>query len=178
MKIGENVIRVKGKRVHLCTVRQDEKAIEKYLEWMSDEEILPYIARNHIVCTINDETEWANKQSNKTSFNIVTDDGTLIGNASLRMYCRNAVLCIVIGEKNTRGMGYGTEVVRMLVKFAFEELNAHRVELSVYADNERARKCYLKCGFTDCGIQHEVLYSHGKWINKINMEILKKDYQN
>jgi [ribosomal protein S5]-alanine N-acetyltransferase len=38
--------------------------------------------------------------------------------------------------------GFGTEATRLVLRFAFEELNLHRLDLRVLAFNERAIGCY------------------------------------
>ncbi|MBJ8192941.1 GNAT family N-acetyltransferase, partial [Bacillus cereus] len=54
---------------------------------------------------------------------------------------RHATLGVVIGRDGDLGKGYGREAIRLLQKFAFHTLNLHRLELEVYAFNERAHRC-------------------------------------
>ncbi|MGQ9667827.1 MAG: GNAT family N-acetyltransferase [Anaerolineae bacterium] len=61
---------------------------------------------------------------------------------------RLGVLGIAIGEKRFWNRGLGTKAVRTLLRFAFLELNLHRVELEVYDFNPRAMRCYEKAGFS------------------------------
>ena len=86
-------------------------------------------------------------------------------------------LGIYIGEADGRNKGYGTEAIKMLVKFAFTELNAHRVTLNVVADNVRAVKCYTKAGFTQNGVAHDEVYYNGKFHDLISMEILRDNWE-
>ena len=174
MRIGKNIVRLRGTNVHICVLRTDEEAIGKYTEWMNDEEHLGFIDRNYLGNTLREEKEWAESQSGASSFNIITTDGRLIGNCSVRTERTNAVIGIMIGEKESRGLGYGTEVMQMLIRFAFEELGVHRVSLMVNSDNQVAIRCYTKCGFVECGREHEAIFYHGKWADRIHMEILKK----
>ena len=46
-----------------------------------------------------------------------------------------------------RGRGYGTEVTRLVLAYAFDTLQLPRVRLVVAARNQRARACYTRCGF-------------------------------
>ena len=48
-----------------------------------------------------------------------------------------------------RGKGYGKEMLRLAVKYAFEISNAQAVQLNVFPENERAKKCYESVGFTE-----------------------------
>ena len=45
-----------------------------------------------------------------------------------------------------RGRGYGTEVTRLVLAYAFDTLQLPRVRLVVAARNQRARACYTRCG--------------------------------
>ena len=50
------------------------------------------------------------------------------------------------------GRGTGSRLLRSLLKICFDDLGAHRVELFVFEDNERAHRAYLKNGFVEEGI--------------------------
>lgn len=54
---------------------------------------------------------------------------------------------IFIGEENARGRGIGTIAAKLMVEYAFEELNLHKLFLRVFADNDRALCSYEKAGF-------------------------------
>lgn len=45
------------------------------------------------------------------------------------------------------GKGLGTEVTMAVLRYAFEVLGLHRVDLRVLEYNKRAIACYQKCGF-------------------------------
>ena len=184
MKLNSlNIVRLHGVHVDLCSFRYDDEAIRKYIEWMNDEQILKYINGNTNVVDWVNETEYARQGRNKiglTSFNIVDKDDNLIGNCDIKQQgiSRTYELGILIGEERSRGKGYGTEVISMLLKFCFEELNAHHVFLKLNASNERAFKCYKKCGFKEVGRLREQIYSEGKFFDMIYMDILENEYFN
>ncbi|WP_028540217.1 GNAT family N-acetyltransferase [Paenibacillus sp. J14] len=90
---------------------------------------------------------------------------------------RNAVMGIVIGRKEYLGKGYGSEAIRMLQDFVFQSLNLNRLELEVYEYNERAYRCYLKCGFKEEGRLRKKLYKNGKYWDIICMSILRSEYE-
>ena len=48
-----------------------------------------------------------------------------------------------------RGKGYGREMILLAVKYAFEITNVQSVQLNVFPENERAKKCYESVGFTE-----------------------------
>jgi RimJ/RimL family protein N-acetyltransferase len=67
-------------------------------------------------------------------------------------------LGIGIGERENWGRGIGTEVMSLALRFAFHELNLHRVQLTVFEYNERAIAVYEKLGFRREGVYREALY--------------------
>ena len=86
-------------------------------------------------------------------------------------------MAIVIGKKEYLGKGYGSEAIRVLQKFAFEELNLSRIELDVYDYNARAYKCYLKCGYKEEGRMRQKLFKNGRYRDVIRMAILKEEFE-
>lgn len=71
----------------------------------------------------------------ETLLGYVELDGILWTNGS-------AWLGLGLGERQNWGQGYGTEAMQLTLRFAFDELNLHRVQLSVFAYNERAIALY------------------------------------
>ena len=69
---------------------------------------------------------------------IETKDGEHIGNISFTR-CRRSSgrrgLGVTIGEQSHWSKGYGTDAMLTFLRFAFEEMNLHRVDLTVDADN-------------------------------------------
>jgi ribosomal protein S18 acetylase RimI-like enzyme len=50
------------------------------------------------------------------------------------------------------GRGAGSSLLRSVLQICFDDLAAHRVDLHVFVENERAYRTYLKTGFTEEGI--------------------------
>lgn len=167
--------------MYLSPLRTDEEAIEAYTRWMNDHEVLQWIGRNTSVKTYDNEVDWVEaviRRDDEIIFNIIdAETDELCGNCTIRdMGVRNYNLGIIIGEPDSRNKGFGTETIRLLIKFCFEELGAHRVFLSVMDDNYRARACYKKAGMKECGWHHECRFYGGKFHDLIFMEILEQEY--
>lgn len=56
--------------------------------------------------------------------------------------------CIVV-DRSIRGMGYGAQMLQMLLKYAFTIANVSAVRLNVFDSNPRAMHCYKKVGFEE-----------------------------
>jgi RimJ/RimL family protein N-acetyltransferase len=89
---------------------------------------------------------------------------------------RSAVFGIVLGEKSHWNKGFGTKAARTILRFAFTELNLHRVELEVFAFNPRAQRCYEKAGFTREGTRREAIFRDGHYHDEHVMSILQEEY--
>ena len=61
------------------------------------------------------------------------------------------------------GNGYASEAARLLVTYSFDELNAHRVEASVQADNPASRRVLEKLGFQKEGVKRDAFYKEGEY---------------
>ncbi|MFA9423744.1 MAG: GNAT family N-acetyltransferase [Sedimentibacter sp.] len=57
-------------------------------------------------------------------------------------------ICRFLLEENSRNKGYGTEISKSLINYAFDKLNMNKVSLHVSSNNVSAKKCYEKAGFT------------------------------
>jgi RimJ/RimL family protein N-acetyltransferase len=73
--------------------------------------------------------------------------------------------------------GFGTEALRLLLRYAFDDLALHRVDLRVIAYNVRAMRCYEKCGFVREGVERECALVDGVWHDDVMMGILEDEYR-
>ncbi|GAB4308145.1 MAG: hypothetical protein PWQ72_1231 [Pseudothermotoga sp.] len=89
---------------------------------------------------------------------------------------RNAEFGIAITDKNYWNRGFGTEATILMLKYAFEYLNLHRVSLRVYEYNNRAIHVYEKCGFIREGKLRQARYMKGKYYDVLVMSILSGEY--
>ena len=80
---------------------------------------------------------------------------------------------IVITDK---GKGYGSQALRLVLKYAFEELEAHRVWLDVKDYNQRAKKLYEAHGFVVEGVLRECLKTEEGYESLIIMSVLRQSY--
>lgn len=90
---------------------------------------------------------------------------------------RTAELQIHIGNKEHQGKGYGSEVVELLLTFAFCDLNLHRVNLYVFETNIEAIRMYERTGFIKEGMMRKAGYINGKWVNILILGILSEEFK-
>lgn len=90
---------------------------------------------------------------------------------------RNALFGIAIGDKEAWGQGFGTEAAILMMQYAFDTLNLHRVGLQVFEYNERARRVYEKVGFRQEGVLRQEHYREGRYWDTILMGLLREEWQ-
>ncbi len=109
----------------------------------------------------------------------IEHDGRLVGVVSLdniNWVSRNAYLSIGIYDKSVWGRGIGKEATKLILKYAFEYLNIHKVNLEVYEYNERAIRLYESLGFVQEGRLRKNNYRHGSYHDVIIMGMLDREY--
>jgi len=89
---------------------------------------------------------------------------------------RSGVLGISIHNPDNHNKGYGTDAMDCLLRFGFNVLNLHRIELWVMEYNKRAIHIYEKLGFKEVGRKREAHYLQGKYHNIVVMDILKREF--
>ncbi|SHJ02402.1 GNAT family N-acetyltransferase [Lutispora thermophila] len=107
------------------------------------------------------------------------DGGKPIGTIQLYDFNETDQSCklgIRIGDRDYWGKGYGEDAIKALLRYAFYELDIFRVSLKLYEYNERASRCYLKCGFKYEGRTRKSAYIDGKFYDEILMGALKSEF--
>jgi RimJ/RimL family protein N-acetyltransferase len=89
----------------------------------------------------------------------------------------DAFISIGIGEPEFWSKGYGTDAMKVLLRYAFSELNLRRVTLTVFAYNPRAVRSYVKAGFVEEGRMRNYIHRDGQRYDLIFMGLLREDWQ-
>jgi RimJ/RimL family protein N-acetyltransferase len=176
--ISESILQ--GERVRLRPVQPGD--LPKFAEWLGDPEVRRWLAALNEAPTLQDEVEWyedSRANPDNVLWSIETLDGRLIGTTELRVtpYARRAELGIAIQDKTQWNRGYGTETIRLLLEYGFEDLQLNRIELTVDEQNARGRRCYEKCGFTEEGLLRQHRLVDGQFGNTVMMSILRSEWQ-
>ena len=87
-----------------------------------------------------------------------------------------AFVGIGLGERSFWGKGYGTDAMRIMLRYVFTELNLHRQTLTVFDYNPRAIRSYEKAGFIREGCIRSFLNRDGKRWDMLFMGILKEEW--
>ncbi|CAN0617503.1 GCN5-related N-acetyltransferase [Burkholderia multivorans] len=88
---------------------------------------------------------------------------------------RSAEFAIQLGDAAVRGRGIGTEATRLALRHAFDDLNLHRIFLTVLATNTHAIALYEKAGFRAEGLLRQAAFKEGRYVDVIPMALLATD---
>ncbi|MEH7458799.1 GNAT family protein [Bacillus sp. JJ1127] len=171
-----------GENIKLSAIRAED--VEKMAIWQEDSEYLRNVDTDAAIPqSLHEIKEYEllkSRKSNGVSFMLRTiQEDILIGFVALHSIewnNRAGLLAIGIGDKDHRGKGYGTEGLRLILKYAFHELNLHRVGLDVISYNQPAIKAYEKVGFQMEGCMREAVQRDGKKFDRIIMGILQNEW--
>jgi RimJ/RimL family protein N-acetyltransferase len=170
---------LRGKHVELAAVRDSDR--ERLFEWINDrDEVI--LNASYSPVHERDHSAWFDAVRTKPDVAIFAiraiADGELIGSCQLfniNHRHSSAELQIRIGAPEQRGKGYGTEAVRMLLAHAFRDIGLERVQLHVFASNERAIRAYERAGMRREGILRSAAYIDGERCDVVVMGILRDE---
>lgn len=174
---------IEGKLVNLRA--QEMSDLDRNCRWMNDGEVTRHLNMRYPISMAAEEVWMRERTSGMSGFQnvwyaIETKDGLHIGGINFHSVDpedRKARLGVAIGDKEHWSRGYGTDAMLTFLRFAFDEMNLHRVDLTVNADNERARACYRKCGFVDEARMRQAVYGGGVYVDQFVMGILRDEFE-
>lgn len=82
---------------------------------------------------------------------------------------------VVINEKNK---GYGSEFLKLIKEYTFEDLGYHKLWLDFFESNKRVEALYKRNGFKKEGKLRDLYYYNNKYITMVVMSILENEYFN
>ncbi|NRS17115.1 GNAT family N-acetyltransferase [Brevibacillus sp. HB1.4B] len=171
-----------SERIYLRKMTGED--VDVYHTWRNDVEVMRTTNPSMDVYTWEDTNGFVNQvilhaSSSKSYMILDSQTNRPIGITSLiqiDLKNRNAECIIDIGGKEYWGKGYGREAMKLLLDYAFLEMNLHRVSLRVFSFNEKAIKLYERLGFKQEGVSRQFLFREGKWHDIVHMGILQQEY--
>lgn len=89
---------------------------------------------------------------------------------------RCGTIGMVVGKKEMRGRGVGTEALKLLVRYGFLTLGLERAELDVHQDNARAIRCYENAGFRHEGRKRHAVFTDGRFRDLLQLSVLRDEW--
>lgn len=124
---------------------------------------------------------WFDKNKDRTDRYdaVIEADGIpvgLIGLLSIDCKNKKAEYYVMLGEREYLGKGIAASASKILLEYAFHQLDLNRVYLYVEAENYPALKSYERIGFRREGIMKNDLFSKGRFVDRYVYGITKKDF--
>jgi ribosomal-protein-alanine N-acetyltransferase len=101
-------------------------------------------------------------------------DGELAGEVNLSSVQRGPFQSGSIGywvDEARAGQGYVPEAVVVLIRYAFDELALHRIEIAIVPRNSASRRVTEKLGLREEGISKGYLEINGRWEDHVRFGI-------
>ena len=176
-----------GERIRLGSI-DHEKDAEVEARWTHDAEYLRLRYLDPVMPTSAAQLKKryealekkAEEERNRFLFTIrLREDDRLIGNAQINWIewsQGNGELELGIGAAEDRGRGYGREALRLLLRFAFRELNLHRLHVVVAEYNPVALHLFQRAGFQPEVRRRQALRWDGCRWDLIHLGLLRDEW--
>jgi ribosomal-protein-alanine N-acetyltransferase len=162
-----------GRRVYLREVRPED-VNENYYRWMSDPDVTRFLESRFFPNSLASLRQYAtDKQGDRDNVFLAIllhENHRHIGNIKLGpidWIHRRGEVGILIGEKDCWGKGYAAEAIGLLVDYAFDRLNLHKVTAGCYATNEGSTRTFEKAGFVREGLRKQHCFCEGSYVDVV-----------
>ena len=73
--------------------------------------------------------------------------------------------------------GFATEATKAVIKFGFEKMNLHKVQICTKTINAPSKRVIEKCGFNYEGTLRDYFYIDGQYVGRLYFSILRSEYE-
>jgi len=176
----QDIIFIKGKKIYLRPIKEND-INNGWLKWINDPE-LRYNLFGVFPVSEKDLKNYFSTQKlpHSVMFAICENKSKkYIGNIRLSKIDYINKRCTygrLIGDKNFRGKGVGTEALVLALKYGFENLGLNKIYTLVTAENLSSIKSNLKAGLKKEGLHKKSIYKKGKFVDEVFFSILANDF--
>ncbi|MDG5856927.1 GNAT family N-acetyltransferase [Clostridium beijerinckii] len=180
---------------HVGTAQiETERLILRKFEYTDDENMLKYWISDPEVQSLYSEPVYSTKEEVKellekyiSSYDksdyyrwavILKETNECIGQISYFLVDNNnnfAEIEYCIGSLFQR-KGFATEATKAIIKYGFDKMNLHKVQICHKSINMPSRKVIEKCGFVYEGTLRDFFYENGEYIDRLYYSILKDEF--
>ena len=170
-----------GEKVYLRPL-EPEDIDRGWLEWINDPRISGNLNSPGYPTTREDLMKYIedSKPPNAVMFAICDkQDDRYIGNARISQIDRQHKKCTygrLIGDMTQRGKGVGSEVLFLILKYAFINLGMNRIYTVVFSDNQASIRSNEKAGMKQEGTLRQAFYKNGSYKDVIVVSMLREDF--
>ena len=176
MPLNEFAYVLFGPQIALGTMRSD--LIPTYLVWRNDIELQRALSGAKELYSLEEFAEVYRRECARTDALTMTiyvrASETPVGTVTLTNICyqnRTARVSIAIAHSEARQRGYATEATRLILDYAFRDLQLY----SLYA---QIPQYFEKVGFVQFGREREAVIAMGRVWDKLHMQCLAPEFFN
>ncbi|MDR1303497.1 MAG: GNAT family N-acetyltransferase [Puniceicoccales bacterium] len=154
-----------SERLLLKPLRKED--LGPIVHWLSDYETVLMLTYAPWPYTETDALQWLAQVDRMCAMDVGCFWGvylgkTFIGTAGLSLFPEHekGELHYWLGKRHW-GQGYGTEIARRVIAYAFEHIHLNRLEVNHMARNVRSQRVIEKCGFTFEGLMRSYIKRFG-----------------
>ncbi len=154
------------------------KDFEVIKNWISDERTHAMWCANLIHYPIEKENFdaimlEAAERFGDSPYVVTTGDGEVVGFFcySVNLSTNEGMLKFVMVDPAKRGKGLGKEMLQLALEYAFRITKVEAVQLNVFPENIRAKKCYESVGFTERRTDTDAFHFQEESWGRCNMAI-------
>jgi RimJ/RimL family protein N-acetyltransferase len=183
-QIDQRDIFIRGERILLTALSERDAQESGWYGWFNDAEATQFVQQRYFPNTLQKQLEYYRSSiassSSKIQLGIVPKGGAeIVGVVSLSaidFLNRKAEFGIMIGVKEARSQGYGSEACALMLRHGFEKLGLHKIYLGVHAEHAAAIRSYEKAGFRRDGVLREDAFINGKFADMVIMSVLAREF--
>ena len=181
MKEKDIPVFIEGETILLLP--QSSEHVNLYIKWINDPKVRKY-SRNIFPLRVEDTKRWFEPQEGRVHNIIVFEiwhkkDNKPIGTTLLTdidWVNGWANVGMTIGEPDYWNKNIATEATELIIEYAFNELNLHKLHGGVIVDNIGSWIVAEKTGFTLEGIHKDDLFVDGKHVDVKTYRLLKEEW--
>lgn len=177
---SQPVITISGDNVALGPIHRD--LLEINHRWINQLETSRFLVMG--VMSLEAEEDWYERIASGKDivYFAIYEKATMrpIGGVNLHNISaehRKAELGIMIGEKDLRGKGYGTEAVKLMCDYGFHAMGLNSIMLMTYEWNVAGQKAYKRAGFKEIGRRRQARWFAGKYWDDIYYDLLASEFE-
>lgn len=85
---------------------------------------------------------------------------------------KRAGIGILIAEDKNKGLGYGSDALRLLIEYAFSTLNLHQLFCNILSDNQNSIDLFLKYNFTIVGSKKDWIFDGKNYKDELFLQLV------
>ncbi|AQQ51898.1 GNAT family N-acetyltransferase [Planococcus lenghuensis] len=168
--------------------RFERADIPQLLEWINSEKLLRQWGGPGFTYPLDKQQldgyvmKTEKKSTDTLAYKVIREaDGKVIGHISLARINNShhsaRIGRVLVGDPEVRGQGTGEQMMREILRIAFDEMAMHRVSLGVFDFNSPAIACYEKVGFIKEGLLRDTLFVEGEYWSAWEMSMLENEWR-